>query len=204
MAALADVTGGGRALIAEVADSLRKEGLLEPDASFETVDQMLDGLERSASQLAETINTPPLDVRGMREEWKQIQRNLAAIPPKDLPSIDRITRAWAQLKTEAARQERSVFEISTALAVGALARLPEQLWWLSRCAQNAALCTTDFFAGTLFDHYSQALGEMRKRGFLDYWAGELRPYFRAAATQFSTRRLSATERLLRRYERAEG
>src|SRR2546422_778250 len=42
LAALADVSGAGRDLIGEIAEALKKDGLLEPGRSFENVDQLLD------------------------------------------------------------------------------------------------------------------------------------------------------------------
>ena len=69
LAALADLCGVGRHLIPELADALKAQGLLEQDAQFATVDQLLDGLERTSSRVAATINTPPLDVAGLRHEW---------------------------------------------------------------------------------------------------------------------------------------
>src|SRR6185436_10715598 len=69
LAALADVCGMGRQLIPEIADALKAQGLLEKDTQFTNVDQMLDGLERTSARLASTINTPPLDVAALREEW---------------------------------------------------------------------------------------------------------------------------------------
>src|SRR5262249_11142572 len=68
-AVLADVSGAGRELIAEIAEALKRDGLLDPNRSFENVDQILDGFERTTGQLAETFNTPPLDVASLREEW---------------------------------------------------------------------------------------------------------------------------------------
>ena len=59
LAALADVCGAGRQLIPEMADALKEQGLLDKDAQFTSVDQILDGLERTSSRLAATINTPP-------------------------------------------------------------------------------------------------------------------------------------------------
>src|SRR5258705_12414174 len=56
LAALADVCGIGRQLIPEVADALKAQGLLETDAPFTTIDQMLDGLERTSTRLAATVN----------------------------------------------------------------------------------------------------------------------------------------------------
>src|SRR2546427_13259356 len=58
LAALADVSGAGRDLIGEIAEALKKDGLLEPGRSFEHVEQLLDGFERTAGQLPENGNTP--------------------------------------------------------------------------------------------------------------------------------------------------
>jgi len=62
-AALADLSGLGRRLIPEIAEALKEEGLLEKEAHFENVDQLLDSLEKTSSRLAQTINAPPIDVR---------------------------------------------------------------------------------------------------------------------------------------------
>lgn len=48
LAALADITGGGRKLIQEISQALKEEGLLDKDARFETMEQVLDGLEKPA------------------------------------------------------------------------------------------------------------------------------------------------------------
>ena len=85
LAALADASGAGRFLVREITASLKAEGLLEQGAEFNTVDEMLIGLEASAGRLAATVNTPPLDVRSLREEWNALRSELARIPPSQLP-----------------------------------------------------------------------------------------------------------------------
>src|SRR5690348_13307902 len=55
LAALADLSGLGRRLIPEIAEALKAEGLLDEDAHFESVDQLLDGLEKTSAHLAETL-----------------------------------------------------------------------------------------------------------------------------------------------------
>src|SRR5207244_5672952 len=52
LAALADISGGGRELMNEIAASLKDQGLLETNKRFNCVDQVLDRLVRSAGQLA--------------------------------------------------------------------------------------------------------------------------------------------------------
>src|SRR4029078_2686614 len=74
LAALADVCGLGRHLIPEVSEALKAGGLLDADAAFTTVDQLLAGLERTSTRLAATVNTPPLDVAALREEWQGLSQ----------------------------------------------------------------------------------------------------------------------------------
>jgi hypothetical protein len=198
LAALADLSGAGRQLVQEIAASLQKEGLLDPDTRFETVDQMLDGLEQTAGRLAETINTPPLDVAALRREWDQIRQSAASIPPRNLPTPDTVRRSWEALETEAAAQGRSVFQLSSVMALSAVGRLPDNVRWLSRSAQVAARRTRELFGAALLDHYTTTLDEIRRTGFLPYWTREFRPYLRAAAHAFSPERVSLTQRFFRK------
>jgi hypothetical protein len=196
LAALADVCGMGRHLIPEMADALKAQGLLEKDAQFTTVDQMLDGLERTSSRLAATINTPPLDVAGLRKEWKAIREDARSLQPASFPSQDTIGNLWAQLKTESARQNRSVFETSSVMAVSAARALPDGLRWLSASARVGATRTGQIFAAALLDHYRQTLSEIQQAGYLAYAGRQFRPYVRSAVDQFSPKRRTLTQRLL--------
>jgi hypothetical protein len=198
MAALADLTGAGRQMIREISESLKKEGLLDPNITFETVDQMLDGLERTSGRLADAINTPPLDIASLRLEWNALQECVRAIPPRNLPTAESLWEQWRTLQREAAAQNQSVFRLSSLLALSAVGRLPENARWLSRCAVTAARHTGHIFADSLLEHYATTLQEIRRTGYLAYWASEFRPYLRAAAQQFSPGRVSLTQRLLGR------
>jgi len=201
LAALADISGTGRQLIDEITGSLKDEGLLDRATTFENVDQVLDGLEKTAGQLAQSLRFPPLDVPGLRKEWQALKEAARTIPPRSLPSSDDVRGQWEELKQEAAGQKRSVFEISTLMALSAVRAVPENLMWLSRCARTATRRTGKLFAEGLLDHYRVTLGEIRETGYLNYWTREFRPYLRAAAQQFSASHRSLTERLLEKASR---
>ena len=196
LAALADVCGMGRHLIPEMADALKANDLLDKDAQFATVDQMLDGLERTSSRAAATINTPPLDVAGLRREWEAIREEARDLPPASLPSRDTISNVWAQLKAESARQNRSVFETSSVMAVSAARAVPGGVRWLSASARVGAARTGHVFAAALLDHYRQTLTEIQEVGYLAYAGRQFSPYVRAAADQFSPKRRTLTQRLI--------
>ncbi len=198
LAALADLSGAGRALITDISDALKEEGLLAADQHFETVEQLLDGIEGVAGRLAEAGNMPPLDVAALREEWRKLKEETHKLPAASLPSISVLWQGWREAKTEAERQERSVFQVSSAMAVSAMRRLPDDARWLSRAVKVGAVRTGQTLATTLLDDYRKTLAEIDSKGFRRYWSEEFQPYLAGAAAAFHPQRQTLTERLLHR------
>jgi hypothetical protein len=196
LAALADLCGIGRHLIPEIAEALKAQGLLERNVQFTSVDQLLDGLERTSSRLAGTINAPPLDVAELRREWQALREEARRLQPPGLPSKDSVSQLWSQLQIEAARQDTSVFETSSVMAVSAARALPDGIRWLSASARVGAARTGQVLAAALLDHYRQTLEELREVGYLAYVSRQFRPYVRAAVGQFSPKRRTVTERMI--------
>lgn len=195
MAALADLSGAGRHVIREISASLAKEGLFAPEERFETMDELLAGLERTSEKLADTINTPPLDVKGLRDDWRTIRREAMSMPA---PAVQSVERLWREMNTEASAQKRTLLELSAVMTLGALRRAPQTAARLGRSSFVAALRTTQLFDEALLAHYRDTLEEVRRQGFLAYWSNEFRPYLAAAARQFAPEKQSLTERLLSR------
>jgi len=196
LAALGDATRVGKTLFSQIGDALKAEGLLDPDAQFETMAQLLDGLERTSTHLALTVNMPPLDTPGLRREWEQFRENLAGVPPGRLPSGADVERAWNDLQAVSKKVDRSVFRVSSAMGMSALSSVPANLLWLSRSAAVAAR-TTGVVVGTAFlKHYAAAAKELTKTGFAAYWATHSRPYRLAAIRHFLPEKKTWTEKLL--------
>ncbi len=200
LAALADLSGLGRHLIPEITEALVAQGLLDKDSRFETVDELLDGLEKTSSRLASTVNSPPLDVASLREEWTALREEARALQPASLPSRETIGSVWQQLKAEASAQDRSVFETSSMMAVSAARALPDGVRWLSATTRVGAVRTGQVVAAALLEDYSKTLDEIRRTGYLTYASRQLGPYVYAAARQFSPEHRTLTERLLDKIE----
>jgi hypothetical protein len=198
LAGMADLCGLGRHLIPQLADELKKQGLIEPDASVESMDQVLDGLERTSGRMASAINTPPLDVASLRAEWNAIRDEARKLQPSSLPSPEMVTGLWFRLRAEAEAQNRSVFETSSALALSAVSSVPDGLRWLSASAIATASRTGRVVGGVLLDHYGETLDEVRQVGYAVYTSRQLGPYVRAAVAQFSPEQQTLTARLLNR------
>jgi len=198
LAGMADVCGLGRHLIPQIADELKKQGLIESNATVESMDQVLDGLERTSGRMASAINTPPLDVASLRAEWNAIREEARRLQPSSLPSPEMITGLWDRLRAEAAAQNRSVFETSSALALSTIYSVPDGLRWLSASAIATAGRTGRVVGGALLEHYQQTLDDVRRIGYAEYASRQLTPYVRAAVAQFSPEQQTLTERLLGR------
>jgi hypothetical protein len=198
LAALADATGTGHALIQQIAGALKEEGLLDRESRFETMDQLLDGLEKTSAHLANTLNQPPLDIAGLRTEWTQLREKLPTLPPGKLPRVRDLEDIWLRLVKSAEAQNRSVFTVCSTIAVTALTHVPANLLWLSRAAAIAAKRTGEILGETLLQHYVQSLEEINRVGFVEYWKCGFRPYLKGAAELFLPANESTTEKLLRR------
>ena len=136
MAALADVSGAGRTLIREIAGSLKEEGLLDPDTEFETVDHILTGLEDASGRVADAVNTPPMTWPACARSGARSRSVCAGSRLHDFPRPSVCGMGWRDLRVEAEAQERSVFQLSSLMAVSALGSLPDGARWLSRSAPS--------------------------------------------------------------------
>jgi hypothetical protein len=196
LAALADLCGMGLQLIPEIADALKAEGLLQQETQFTTVDELLDGLQRTSSRVASAINTPPLDVAGLRAEWDAIRAEARSLQPQGFPAAETINGLWADLKAESRRQGQSIFETSSMMALSAARSVPDGVRWLSASARTGAGRTGKILAGSLIDHYRQTLNDIRQVGYVTYAGRQLQPYARAAVRQFEPSRPTITQRAL--------
>jgi len=195
LAALADLCGVGRQLIPEIAGALADQGLLDRDAQFTSVDELLDGLQRTSTRMASAVNAPPLDIAGLRTEWNALRNDARALTPA-LPTGASVAGLWTALKDESARQRTSIFATSTAMAMSTVRSVPGGLRWLTASAGVGAARTGQLAAGILLDHYRKTLTEMRQVGYAAYASRQFRPYLNAAAAQFSSDRQTLTERVI--------
>lgn len=198
LAALADLSGLGRRLIPEIAEALRAEGLVGETSRIESVDQLLDALEKTSSRLAQTMYVPPLNVAELRKEWQAIRSQARGANPPRLPSAAAVGRQWGQLREESARQGRSIFETSSLVAIAAVRALPGKARWLTVSTGVGARRAGKLLAADILDGYSQTLDELRTVGYVSYARRQLSPYLRACVEQFSQRQRTLTQRLLGR------
>jgi len=151
-----------------------------------------------AAQLAETVNVPPLDVAGLRSEWAKLVAEVKRLPAPQLPTRASVRRVWNELRDEAAAQDRSVFVLSSLLAIDAVGALPQRALILSKSAAIALGHGGTVVADALLAHYRAALKEIRATGVINFAVRQLAPYGRAALAAFRPSRETLTGKLLRK------
>jgi hypothetical protein len=172
-AAAADVTGGTRTYLRALAAELRAAGLLPADADIASVAELLDYLEGTSGHVAESFDTPPLNVADMRASWQSLKEQAT-----DLPDAHRLGRLHANLRRVASEDGRSLRSVSSLLAAG---------------AARAGIKTGQLY---IFDYYEVALRTVAREGLATYSRRVTNPYLAVAREHFDPRRPTHTERLL--------
>ena len=135
----------------------------------------MTALEGTSGVLADTVDVPPLNVPNVRTSWQELQRQAA-----DLPDAAALEKIFAELRLAAWQEERSLLEISSLVALGAV--------------------RTGIKLGNvhIFDYYRRALRTIVEEGLLTFLRRTSTPYLVRAGSHFDPRSSTHSERLLRR------
>ena len=114
-AVVADLSGGTRAYLQELVSELKMNGMLPDDADISSVEELLDTLEGSSSIMVDALDVPPLNVDDMRTSWREMRQQV-----NELPDADGLADLHRDLQATAEQQDRSLQDMSSLIAAGAL------------------------------------------------------------------------------------
>jgi hypothetical protein len=175
LAAAADVSGGTRLYLGAFVAELKRYGLLAPEAQFATIEDVLRAQEGTSGLMADLVDVPPLNVAEMRSAWQLLQQHAS-----DLPAPGRLSALYEELLRLAQQQGRSPLAVSAVLG-------------LSAVRAGLRLGQTE-----LFDYYATTLRAIGAEGWREFLRRVAQPYRLVARSHLDRRRVSHTERLLRR------
>jgi hypothetical protein len=175
LAAASDVTHGTRLYLDTFVRELQDVGVVAWGAELRTVDELLGALEGATGTTARLIDVPPLEVAALRQSLSDLRDDATGLPtPTELAAL------YAGLNRVAARERRSVLEVSVGMGIAFF---------------NAA---RHIGRQHVLDPYSEDLQPVRDEGFGAYAARVSRPYAQAVARHFDPGRQTLTERALDR------
>jgi hypothetical protein len=177
LAGASDVTHGSRVYLRELVEELKAAGVVAEDADVGSVDELLGVLEGTSGRSARLIDLPPLEVEELRTSLDEL-RSVAT----ELPSQEELARVYRGLRTQAAREDRSVLEVSSGIGLAFL------------------LSARNVSRTHLVAPYREDWQPLRNEGFAAYATRVGRPYARAVAGHFHPERETYTEWFLTRNE----
>jgi hypothetical protein len=178
LAAASDLTGGTRAYLQALVAELQRSGVLPEGTEIASFEELLAAVEGASGTLADSIDLIPTSLRDLRGAWEQLRDHVS-----DLPDAGRLAALFADLQAAASREGRSLLEISSLVALGAV-RTGMQLGHVH-----------------IFNYYRDALRGIAVEGLPAYVRRLSAPYLVGAVGHLDRRRDSYTQRLLRRLAR---
>ena len=175
LAGASDLVGGSKVYLRALIAELRDAGVLAASADVASFEELLSALESTSGVLADAVDVPPLNVAGVRTSWQELQRQTAELP--DAAGLEKI---FAELQTAARQEDRSILEISSVVALGAV---------------HAGVKLGNVH---VFDYYRSALRTIVEEGLLSFLRRTSTPYLTRAGSHFDPRVSTYSERLLRR------
>jgi hypothetical protein len=191
LAVVSDVAYGSQTYLKELAEELKKEGVIERDSTIDHVDDLLAAVAKTSGTLASAFDTPPLSVEGLK---RTIDQTRAAATTIDLTSVvpqAEMQRMWTEIHDLARRDGVGVLDVSTAMTLSALDKIGD----VGRGALSGVRVAGTLFDRHVIEHYEQALERVRTRGYYATLAEASGPYIEAVWTNFSTDRGTITEGL---------
>ena len=178
LAAASDVAHGTRTYLDALVAELKAAGVLAQETEVGSTGELLDALERGSGTAARMIDLPPLELTELRRSIAELRGSARSLPtPHELAAV------FAALRTAAARERRSVLEVSQGAGLAFLLS--------ARSVGREHLVTP----------YREDWRPLRNEGFAAYARRIAGPYREAVAGHLDGERPSVTERLLGRLSR---
>lgn len=192
LAIVSDAAYGSKAYLKELADELRREGVIAPQSSIDNAGDLLDAVAKTAGVASVAFDTPPLSVDGLRETVENTLRSAREIDLSDTLPRTEVERMWSELRGLAEQENVSLLEVGGAVTLHTLDRVG--------AVAKGALSTVRV-AGTLLDrhvldHYRTALSAIHNDGYYATLAKVSGPYIDSVWQNFSTDQSTVTADLL--------
>jgi ribosomal protein L40E len=192
LAAVSDIAYGGKTYVREVADELKRQGVIDDTAVIHHIDDILDAIQRSSGNVASTLDSPPLSVEELRQSLERTREDLRGADLRRLLPEAEVRRLWMEMEMVASQENVSLLEVSSTMTM----RMLDQMQTVSSGALTGIRVAGGLLNRTVLQHYTDSLARIRERGFYATVAESYHPYVHAVWYNFAGDRQTLTEQLL--------
>ena len=193
LALVGDIAYGSKAYLKELAEDLEARGVIEDAGAIQQADDLLDAVASASQKTAQSFDTPPLSVDGLKETIRQTRESVSEIDPSVVLPKEDLDRLWERIRSTAKGEGVSPLAISGLMTLGTLEKVGKI---------GTGTLSTVRVAGSLvnrhvLDHYREALGDINRDGFYRTLSTSSRPYVDALWRNFSSERATLTEEFIK-------
>ncbi len=192
LAVVSDVAYGSKVYVRQLADELKKEGVIAQESTIDGVDDLLGAVANASRVSAEAFDTPPMSVAGLRKTIEETRKAVTQIDPTVVIPQAELDRLWKEMQEVATQQNTGLLEISGVMTLSVL----DKIGSVSRGALSTVKVAGILFDRHVIDHYENALGEIGRNGIYATLAATSEPYIEAVWLNFSSTKPTITEGLV--------
>lgn len=192
LAVVSDVAYGSTKYLSELAEELKREGIIDQQSSITHAEDLLRAVGEASGKAASTFDTPPLSVEGLREAIADTTSAVKKIDPaKVLPQAE-IERMWSQMREISDQNETSLLQVSGAMSLYVLNKVGA----VANGTLSGVRVAGSLADRLILDHYRQAAAQIKTEGLYSTLARTSEPYIEAVYFNFASHRPTVTEDLL--------
>jgi hypothetical protein len=193
LAVMTDVAYGSKQYLRELADELKREGIIAEDSTVSNLSDLLNEVGNASGTTAEALDMPPLSVEALKDTIAQTREALSGIDVREVFPQAELDRMWAEIRGIADREHVSLLGASSALSMYAMNRVTT----VGRGALSTVRVAGNMFDQHILEHYEQGLKVIHEQGYYQFLSAASGPYIEAVWLNFSSQRETITEDVVR-------
>jgi len=117
LAVLSDVAYGSNVYLKELAEELKREGVIDRDSTIDHAADLLAAVGAASGKAADRFDRPPLSLEGLQETIEETQSSVGTLDPTKVIPQAEIKRMWTEMQDMAQQQDVDLIDVSSAMTM---------------------------------------------------------------------------------------
>ena len=193
----ADSVKGGKIYLKRLRAELIEKGYIDSENKFDSIQDLLEGIERTTTSFAQNIDTPPLSRDEIMGNLEEIQDSIGGLFSKTGRVAGDVKEEISNLMQDfletASEEDQTLMELSGVMTLQVANRAKKTIGVATTVPQVAGKILYE----NILVYYSDTLSDIHQRGYAVVASETIEPYGSAIIKQFSSEKETWTEKLFR-------
>ncbi|MCH2200601.1 MAG: zf-TFIIB domain-containing protein [Fuerstiella sp.] len=192
LAIVSDVAYGTSSYVQELANELKKQGLIDDTSTIQHVEDVLNAIQDSSGNAASLFDTPPLSVDQLRATLERTRESLTEVDYTAVLPEAELKRYWHEMQEISVNNGVCLLAVSGALAMNTLGKLETMVKGTLTGVRVAGGLLNQHVIG----HYTDSLQTIGDKGLFESVQDTCGPYIAAVWNNFADDKTTWTEELV--------